>query len=557
MDERPPLDNRMLAAIVVSLVVWYAWLVFVAPPVEPAAEEPAAAATPAVASADASAEVPEVAAAPVRDLPAALCEAHATMSTGHGGLHSLVLPEHQARYDVQPVWSWVLSGLPSGWRFYGEEPGPVTLLGPEGVGFVGSAGALATVPGSVELIEESSGEAGRARSLTSRRVADGVVVVEQTLRNATAADGGCRAEFVVRWRNASDTAYAGGTWVGVYDVLEVHSSRYDLSARPVALLDGGLDGWDDETDLTPPQPVAGAVDAFGFASHYFAAVAVPPAQDGPPATLHVGAVSGPAGAAPRHGVSWVDARPLAAGEAREVVFGVYVGPKDTDLLEAFDPRLSSLISLGFLSALGWPLLWLLRLVHGAVGNWGVAIVGLTLLVKAAFFRLTQQAFASQQAMQEIAPKMKALQDKYKDNPAEMQQRVLALYQEAGVNPLSGCLPMLVQMPVWFALYSVLLNSVELYHADFLYLRDLSAPDPYMISPAVVTGLMFAQQLMMPTANLDPAQARLMKLMPLMFGVFSVTFPSGLVVYIFVNTLLSILQQAYIKRTFRAPAATAA
>jgi YidC/Oxa1 family membrane protein insertase len=131
---------------------------------------------------------------------------------------------------------------------------------------------------------------------------------------------------------------------------------------------------------------------------------------------------------------------------------------------------------------------------------------------------------------------------------------MKLWKENGVNPLGGCLPMLIQFPVWIALYQVLLTSVDLYHTKFLYIQDLSSVDPYCIFPAVVVVLMLIQQQMMPTANMDPAQAKMMKMMPLMFGFFFFTFPAGLVIYIFVNMTLTIAQQWVIKRQFNKPAA---
>jgi YidC/Oxa1 family membrane protein insertase len=170
-------------------------------------------------------------------------------------------------------------------------------------------------------------------------------------------------------------------------------------------------------------------------------------------------------------------------------------------------------------------------------------------VKALFFRLSQRAFESSQAMQALQPEVKALQEQLKDNPEELNRRMMQLWQERGVNPMGGCLPMFVQMPVWIALYAALWSSVELYHAGFGWLKDLTEVDPYLILPTAVTALMVGQQRMMPTSGMSPEQAQMMRWMPLVFGLFFYTLPSGLVLYMFVNTLLSILQQWYIKRNF--------
>ncbi len=228
---------------------------------------------------------------------------------------------------------------------------------------------------------------------------------------------------------------------------------------------------------------------------------------------------------------------------------VYVGQLDTDRLAAVDPVLVDVVDFGIVAVFAYPLLFALRFLQGVLGNWGVAIIALTLAVKLAFFPLTQKAFRSGEAMKAIQPLMNEVKEKYKDDPQKQQQATIDLFREHNVNPAGGCLPMLVQMPVFFALFYVLMYSADLYHTEFLYLKDLSSPDPYMVLPTVVVGLMVLQQQFTPMGNMDPAQARMMKMMPLMFGIFWYMFPSGLVVYYFVNTALSILQQWWIRRTF--------
>ena len=171
------------------------------------------------------------------------------------------------------------------------------------------------------------------------------------------------------------------------------------------------------------------------------------------------------------------------------------------------------------------------------------------MIKLVFFPLTQMSFKSSQRMQALQPQIKELRETLKDQPEELNRRTMELFRENKVNPLGGCLPMVIQMPIWFALYQMLLYSVELYHTEFLYLKDLSTADPYCILPLIVVGLMLVQQRFMPTGNMDPNQARMMKLMPLVFGVLFFTFPSGLVLYIFCNMCLTILQQWVIKRRF--------
>jgi YidC/Oxa1 family membrane protein insertase len=155
-------------------------------------------------------------------------------------------------------------------------------------------------------------------------------------------------------------------------------------------------------------------------------------------------------------------------------------------------------------------------------------------------------------MSALQPKLQELREKYADNQEELNRRTIEMFRAAGVNPVGGCLPMLAQMPVWIALYAMLYSSVELYQTDFLYLKDLSSADPYAVLPLIVVVLMMIQQQLIPMGNMDPAQQRIMKLMPLFFGFLFFSFPSGLVLYIFVNTLLSMVQQWLIKRMYAVP-----
>jgi YidC/Oxa1 family membrane protein insertase len=255
------------------------------------------------------------------------------------------------------------------------------------------------------------------------------------------------------------------------------------------------------------------------------------------------------------GTVLVDATPLAAGDLRMETYTVYGGANQLALLSAADPRLTQAIDLGWSAFFAWPLLWLLRFFHSWVGNWGVAIILLTVLVKGAFFPLTQASFRSMRRMQEIQPLLQEVRKTYADNPEEMNRRTMALMTEHKVNPLSGCLPQLVQIPVWLALYNALLSSVDLYQTRFLYLKDLSEPDPYLVLPVAITALMWAQQQLSTPTNLDPTQQQIMRWMPLIFGFLFFAFPSGLAVYVFVNVLLSIGQQWLINRS-AGPAAPA-
>jgi YidC/Oxa1 family membrane protein insertase len=227
-----------------------------------------------------------------------------------------------------------------------------------------------------------------------------------------------------------------------------------------------------------------------------------------------------------------------------------MGPKQLDILESISPELGDAVELGWFGFFARILLWMLKIFQAGVVNWGLAILLLTLIVKLAFFPLTQKAFTSSRRMQALQPKLNALKEKYKDNRELQTQETMNLFKEHGVNPMGGCLPTLIQFPVWIALYNVMLYSVELYDSSFLYLMDLTAEDPYGVLPIIYAVLILGQQRMMPMGNMDPAQQRIMKLMPLMFAAFMFTFPSGLVLYFCCNILLTIGQQWLINRQIK-------
>ena len=284
---------------------------------------------------------------------------------------------------------------------------------------------------------------------------------------------------------------------------------------------------------------------WGSPDSYFALLLVPDTEDASMVFDQSYAVDGHL----VHGVHYLAGVGLGSGDSLTRSFTLYAGPKDVDALAAVDASLTESVDLGFLAAIAWPLLWFMKRIYGVVGNWGIAIIVLTLLVKGAFFRMTQKAFTSGQQMQALAPKMQEIREKFGEDPERMNREIMALYKDSGVNPFGGCLPMLVQMPVWFALYTVLLHAVELYHVPFLYLKDLTEVDPYMVIPSATMVVMLIQQRLTPMGNMDPTQQRMMKALPLVFGIFFFSFPAGLVVYIFVNMVLTIFQQWIIRRSF--------
>ncbi len=223
-------------------------------------------------------------------------------------------------------------------------------------------------------------------------------------------------------------------------------------------------------------------------------------------------------------------------------FTLFVGPKLQEQLQSVGGELERTVDYGYTTFLAQPLFSVLEWVHGWVGNWGFAIIIVTILIKLLFYKLTAMSGRSIAKMRKIAPRMKALQERYKDDRQGLSQAMMELYKREKVNPAAGCLPILIQMPFFFAFYWVLVESVELRQAPFaLWLQDLSARDPYFVLPALMAVAMFFQTRMSP-APPDPVQARMMQIMPLVFAGFLVLFPAGLVLYQLTNTALSILQQ---------------
>ncbi len=238
---------------------------------------------------------------------------------------------------------------------------------------------------------------------------------------------------------------------------------------------------------------------------------------------------------------------LAPGESGLTQATLYLGPKDQPNLAALSPGLELTVDYGWLWWMSQPLFRLLSWLHGLVGNWGAAIILLTVLVKAAFYPLSAIGYRSMAKMRVLQPKVRSLQDLYAQDRQKLSQEMMSLYRREKVNPMGGCLPMLIQMPVFLALYWVLLESVELRHAPFFgWIRDLSAMDPWFVLPLLMGVSMFAQQKLSPQPP-DPMQARIMQWMPVIFTVFFLFFPAGLVLYWLVNNVLSILQQWLITR----------
>ncbi|MDB6441833.1 membrane protein insertase YidC [Pseudomonas sp. 21TX0197] len=242
---------------------------------------------------------------------------------------------------------------------------------------------------------------------------------------------------------------------------------------------------------------------------------------------------------------------VAPGAKAETSAILYAGPKSQAVLKELSPGLELTVDYGFLWFIAQPIFWLLQHIHSIVGNWGWSIIFLTMLIKGIFFPLSAASYKSMARMRAVAPKLAALKEQHGDDRQKMSQAMMELYKKEKINPLGGCLPILVQMPVFLALYWVLLESVEMRQAPFmLWITDLSIKDPFFILPIIMGATMFIQQQLNPTPP-DPMQAKVMKMMPIIFTFFFLWFPAGLVLYWVVNNVLSITQQWYITRKIEA------
>ena len=283
--------------------------------------------------------------------------------------------------------------------------------------------------------------------------------------------------------------------------------------------------------------------------HYFFAAWIPPADE--ETTYTTQAITGQGW--PRYIARNVSpAKQAPAGGEAEFSSRLYLGPKLQDEIPDIAPGLEYTVNYGIFTVFSKPLFWLLEKIHEVVANWGWAIVILTILIKAAFFKLTEAQYRSTARMRKLQPRIEQLKERYGDDRQRMSQAMMELYKKEKVNPLGGCLPILVQIPIFIALYWVLLESVELRQAPFiLWIDNLSVRDPYFVLPLLNAAFMFATQRLTPMVGMDPLQQKMMTMMPIVFSIMFAFFPAGLVLYWATNAGLSLAQQYYITRKIAA------
>jgi YidC/Oxa1 family membrane protein insertase len=452
-----------------------------------------------------------------------------------GSLRSLHLKDYNAQPEVQPLWSHIMSKFSGGtesWVAYQGGQDPETLL---------TEDAAFLMAGSGDLDADQQYEVTRANGgwVAQGRVHDGLQISKHYQRSSDSH----LLDMVVRFENRSSRTIRD-LWVGMADVPDgdEDADRFANVTRPFAYVEEDIERVDDLSDLDEEafERFPGKVDWFGLGNKYFMSVLLP--QDEMKGEWVVDRLSDE-----RVGSFLRLTEPLEAGDSREFRFQGYMGPKDIDITAPVGQNLEASVEFGIFGMFAKILLIMMKFFYGLVGNWGVAIILLTMSIKAVFFPLMQKQFVSSKRMQAIQPELKALKEKYKDDQQLQTKMTMELFKENQVNPMSGCLPMVIQMPVWFALYNVMLQSVEIYGSQFLYLKDLTGVDPTGVLPLLVTVLMVLQQKLMPMGSMDPMQQKMMRLMPIGFGIFMFTFPAGLVLYFSVNNLLTIAQQWFIYR----------
>jgi len=541
MTQERESEQRIWMAVALSVAVWLGWTtLFPSPkPTEPPPADVAAATAtaPPTSTGETTSAPPPVATTievPDRTVPLQDPDYSGVVRSKDGALSSTMLARYHRAWHVTPFWNFaidkVLGRGTEHWEPYVRDESLAQVLGAD-ASYV-TAGTGRPGPDGGYLVEAN----GSAVTAT-RTLANGLTI---TKRYAPGGEGN-KVDVAVELTNGSAAAL-DGVWVGVAETFVAPTGRYANQMTPVLLADGDIEKISDPEHAG--ESYDGPVDWFGYGDRYFLAVLAPKDLD---AGAHGEIQTLPDG---RVGSFVVDPRPLQPAETRSLHFLGYLGPKDLRLLEPLGSDLDEAVEFGFWGFFAKILLSALKFFERWVGNWGIAIIVLTVIVKTLFYPLTSMQYQSSKKMQALKPKLDAIKEQYKDNAQLQSQETMKLFQQEKVNPTMGCLLPIVQIPVWFALYSVLLNSVELYDSSFLYLRDLTQVDPYGVFPTIAAVLMIVLQRMMPMTGLDPTQQKIIQAMPFVFAFLMYTFPSGLAVYISVNNTLSVAQQWYMNRRFK-------
>jgi len=373
---------------------------------------------------------------------------------------------------------------------------------------------------------------------------DAGIMVEKRIR---VTRGSYRIDVEQRIVNGSDRTWRGAEYAQLRRrSKETDRSMFDVDSYSFdgpQIYDGEKSRKLERDDLLEegPYDIEARAGWVAVIQHHFLSAVVPPAADRYQYSVQVRDDIVTASMIPS------EATVVPPGGEHAFEMTMFVGPKLQAQLEEVSEKLELTVDYGWLTIISEPLFALLGWVHNFVGNWGLAIIIVTALIKLAFYKLTEASGRSMAKMREIQPRIQALQERYKDDRQALSQAMMDIYKREKVNPAAGCLPILIQMPFFLAFYWVLLESVEMRQAPFaLWITDLSSRDPFFILPLIMGAAMLFQQKLNPTPA-DPVQARVMQIMPIMFTVFFAFFPSGLVLYWVTNTLLSIAQQWFINK----------
>jgi len=545
---------RAFLAIVLSLLILIGFQYLFPPaapqqaPGEPQAQQQASAPTgqqtpsPAPAAVAAASTQPSVAVDPkAKDITVDTPLYTVVIKEQGGGFQSFVLKNYRNKME--------------------EDSGPMQLIPGKGpsnlpVLFAIDNGAGAPLPllkadqGSVSLTKEDE----TAKLTMTAPLPEGLTMVRTlTFRGDSYL---INAEYTLQ--NTTDKPVQVSPALLLHNEPFPHASESSefLFSGPAAFVNGALVETKAKKLTEGPVILQGKVNWTGFVDNYFMTSVIPATSN--PMTVTLQGSEKQVRTVISEGI-----QTIAAHESKSYAYTLYFGPKKLQILEAAGSELAKSVDFGWFDVLGKPMLWLLNFFHQFSGNYGVSIILLTILIKLVFWPITQKGMKSMKNMQKLQPKIAKLRERYKDDPATMNQEMMTLYKTYKVNPVGGCLPMLIQIPFFFALYQVLLAAIELRHAPFmLWINDLSAPDrlwigfdlPYLHGLPILTLLMgasmYLQQKMTPTTA-DPTQARIMQFLPLVFTVMFINFASGLVLYWLVNNLLSILQQSLINRQNKA------
>jgi len=547
-------SSRMQRVIILSVLAYIMWAVIFAPPAVQQTTEAQLGDTgqqPALVV-ETSKETPKANnfSAPVEEKKQRISipahkeafvddELEAEISSHNGSIRSAVFKKYSELPTNNPWWSSISSESNEAWTPY--------LTGKEKLPIISEHGSLI----SAGVGRPSLGEAYQVRSLDNSVQAIGSLgglTIEKTYEKTDIP-----YVYRVNVRFINNTGRPQQPWIGISDKLNPEDTRFYDALRPQYY----TDGIEYHLDLEDIQESSKREEIspywFGLGSRYFLVAASEFSNQTKVVNSKLSSVEPYYFDNEEYGSVAYFADPLEDGKEESISLTLYVGPKKLDDLRVLSDEWSQAVDFGFFGFFSRVLLFILTIIYSGVQNWGIAIILLTVVVKVIFFPMTQKAFESGRKMQMIQPELAAVKEKFKDDQMLQSQETMKLFKKHGVSPLGGCLPTLIQMPVWFALYNSLLYSVELYDSSFLYLQDLTSPDPYGVLPVMYGILMFASQTLMKPATQGPVneqQAMMMKMMKAMtvvFTFFMFTFPSGLVIYFCCNMFLSTVQQVLIKK----------